>query len=247
MKALNEILDLARAEIGVKETGQNYVKYNDWFWGTGVGGPDYPWCVVFLTWLFNANETGVEFPLVAHCNGVAAWARERKQLVQAPYKVGDCIIFDYDGDDTYDHIGIVEEVRKDGKLVTIEGNYSDKVARVVRDGNSIVCAYRPRYDVAEEATESDQEPSEPEETFCTTVLPVLREGDVGTAVGSLQGLLELRGYRPKGSKTLRGGWDKEFGPGTYEALVNFQTSVNVSPCEIGTTGPETWAALIFDL
>lgn len=251
MKTLKEILDLARAEIGTKETGENYVKYNDWFWGKGVGGPDYPWCVVFLTWLFNANETGVEFPLVAHCNGVASWANDRSQLVITGYRPGDCVIFDYNGDASYDHIGIVEEVTPDGKLVTIEGNYSDKVARVVRDGTSIVCAYRPRYaaaeEPAEEPTESAPEPSEPEESFCTTVLPVLRVGAVGFAVQVLQSLLDLRGYPPKNSKTRKGKWDGEMGPGTEKPLEQFQIDNSISPCELGTTGPETWAALIFDL
>ena len=41
-------------------------------------------------------------------------------------------MFDWNGDGTEDHIGLVESV-KDGKVYTIEGNSSDSVKRNVYD------------------------------------------------------------------------------------------------------------------
>lgn len=37
MFTLEQILNKARAEIGVKETGVNYVKYNDAYWSNSGG------------------------------------------------------------------------------------------------------------------------------------------------------------------------------------------------------------------
>lgn len=48
------VLDTARAELGVKESpaGSNRVKYNTWFYGREVRGSAYPWCMVYVCWLY---------------------------------------------------------------------------------------------------------------------------------------------------------------------------------------------------
>lgn len=47
-------IETAKAEIGVKEkpAGSNKVKYNTWFYGREVRGSKYPWCMVFVCWLY---------------------------------------------------------------------------------------------------------------------------------------------------------------------------------------------------
>jgi len=52
------IIARARGELGVKEApyGSNKVKYNTWFYGKAVSGSDYPWCAVFICWVFNGPE-----------------------------------------------------------------------------------------------------------------------------------------------------------------------------------------------
>lgn len=48
------ILKLAASQIGVKENplGSNNVKYNTWYYGKSVSGSAYPWCQVFVCWVF---------------------------------------------------------------------------------------------------------------------------------------------------------------------------------------------------
>jgi len=56
MASSEELLELARREIGTKEkpAGSNCVKYNTAYYGWEVSGDAYPWCCVFLWWLFQS-------------------------------------------------------------------------------------------------------------------------------------------------------------------------------------------------
>ncbi len=59
-----------------------------------------------------------------------------------PPKVGDLIFFNWhDGDDPFDHVGIVELVNGNGTVTTIEGNWNNKVTRVTRKLNSQVIGF----------------------------------------------------------------------------------------------------------
>ena len=50
-----ELLRIASAEIGTKENpaGSNKVKYNTWYYERAVSGKAYPWCMVFVQWVFD--------------------------------------------------------------------------------------------------------------------------------------------------------------------------------------------------
>jgi hypothetical protein len=102
----------------------------------GAPGPG-PWCAYFVSWL--ARNAGV--PVGDHGEGFGsvdalyAWAQKSGRAIptssgQDP-KPGDLIVWD-------EHIGIVESVRPDGTIQTIEGNSSDRVSRRVhRKGDAI--------------------------------------------------------------------------------------------------------------
>lgn len=49
-------LELASSQVGVKESpaNSNNVKYNTWYYGRSVSGSAYPWCMVFISWIFAA-------------------------------------------------------------------------------------------------------------------------------------------------------------------------------------------------
>ena len=55
MPSVNDILKIARAEIGTKESpsGSNKVKYNTWYYGREVSGSAYPWCAAFTSWVLD--------------------------------------------------------------------------------------------------------------------------------------------------------------------------------------------------
>ena len=55
-----KILDIANGELGTKEypPNSNNVKYNTWFYGRQVSGANYPWCAVFISYIFDLLEKG---------------------------------------------------------------------------------------------------------------------------------------------------------------------------------------------
>ena len=104
---------------------------------SGINPATTPWCAAFamnmidehglldLDGLSNRN----------YCPTIENWAREKGHYgTPDKYKpkTGDAIMFDWNGDGTEDHIGLVESV-KNGKVYTIEGNSSDSVKRNVYD------------------------------------------------------------------------------------------------------------------
>lgn len=218
MGKLDDLIAIERAEVGTRETGQNYVKYNDWYWGQGVGGPDYSWCVVFQAWC--AEKAGVPFPHAAHCNQVESYAKAHEQWVTGPYRVGDYVIFDYNVDGNRDHIGFVVGV-SGGRLLTIEGNYMDKVSDVVRDGVGIVGAYRPEYGEDVDTEEEQNQKQDYDPNTILNMFPVLQAGMIDPAVGALESLLRLRGYKMANSFVTIEQPDNEFGPECEEAVMDY--------------------------
>lgn len=51
---MESYMQLAAEQIGVTEypSGSNKVKYNTWYYGKTVSGSAYPWCAVFVCWVF---------------------------------------------------------------------------------------------------------------------------------------------------------------------------------------------------
>ena len=55
MATANDIIKLLEKEVGIKESpaNSNNVKYNTAYYGRKVSGSEYPWCCVFVWWIFN--------------------------------------------------------------------------------------------------------------------------------------------------------------------------------------------------
>jgi hypothetical protein len=147
-----QIIDRAKSQIGVCENppNSNNVKYNTWYYGHPVSGPEYPWCAVFISWLFKA-EQGI-CPRTASCVNMLAWFEKKRQLVNKP-QAGDIVFFKYNTNNRRtNHVGLVVSVSDDGRTInTIEGNTSissqDNGGKVMqRNRYSNIVAYaRPRY------------------------------------------------------------------------------------------------------
>ena len=111
-----ELLRIATAEIGTKENpaGSNKVKYNTWYYGREVSGKAYPWCMVFVQWVF--DRAGIAVPIkTASCGALLNAAKSSGRAVKGGYRLGDVVIYDFDGNGSTDHCGIVEAVN--GKLM----------------------------------------------------------------------------------------------------------------------------------
>jgi hypothetical protein len=131
----NAIVQIAEGEVGQAEQppGSNdsprIATYRTATVGAAAGEP---WCAYFASWV--ARQAGV--PIGDHGQGLGyvgdiwSWAQSTGRAIPNGSGVrpnpGDLIVF---GDH---HVGIVEKVLPDGSIQTIEGNYSDKVSRVIR-------------------------------------------------------------------------------------------------------------------
>ena len=165
MATSEELLALACREIGTKEApaGSNRVKYNTAYYGREVSGDAYPWCCVFIWWLFwtcGAAEMFYGGGRTASCGTLMDYARRNRLLVKKDYRPGDLVFLRFSGSGGPQHIGIVEAVRGE-TLVTIEGNTGaasntngGEVQRRERHRRYAVGAYRPAY---EEETMTQQQ------------------------------------------------------------------------------------------
>ena len=153
MATVSELLELARRQIGVKECppNSNNVRYNTWYYGREVSGAAYPWCMVFVQWVF--DQAKVKLPTrTASCGALMRAAQAAGCWVTGDYRPGDVVIYDFPGGAATDHCGIVESV--DGTYISaIEGNTSSAsdadggaVERRARKFSQIVGAVRPTYD-----------------------------------------------------------------------------------------------------
>ena len=153
MATVSELLELARRQIGVKESppNSNNVRYNTWYYGREVSGAPYPWCMVFVQWVF--DQAKVKLPTrTASCGALMRAAQSAGCWVTGDYRPGDVVIYDFPGGAATDHCGIVESV--DGTYISaIEGNTSSAsdadggaVERRARKFAQIVGAVRPTYD-----------------------------------------------------------------------------------------------------
>ena len=111
------LIEVALAEVGTVETGNNLTKYGKFTKADGL-----PWCGSFVNWC--ANEAGVK---ISNMVSTAAGAERMKNLGRwhTVPKLGDLCFMDFphDGVDRISHIGIVVKVGKIS-VFCVEGNTS---------------------------------------------------------------------------------------------------------------------------
>lgn len=168
MPNANKVLEIAKAEIGVKESpaNSNKVKYNTWYYGKEVQGSAYPWCMVFVQWVY--KQAGVSLPTkTASCGALMNAAKSNKMWVTSGFQPGDLVIYNFHGANVQtDHCGIIESVQ-DSYVTAIEGNTSSDeagsqsnggmVCRKKRNKSLVIGACRPLFTVEKvEKTEPKQ-------------------------------------------------------------------------------------------
>ena len=155
MPTVNQILDLAQSQVGTTEypPDSNECVYNDVFYGHRVSGSAYPWCAVFVWWVF-AQFTPCLVKKTASCMDMAQWFKDNGQWHASP-QPGDVVFFKFNTNDRWtNHVGIVKEVLDGGmKIKTIEGNTSEHGSQdnggavLERTRSSNIVGYgRPKYD-----------------------------------------------------------------------------------------------------
>lgn len=243
-QAKEKVLNLARAEIGYHETGDNWTKYaqdldkTNWYNGPKNG---FKWCEVFVDWLFwksFGDPLGREMicqptgSAGAGCLYSAQYYQSAGRWFQIP-DVGDQIFFTYSPGE-YSHTGIVESVQN-GIVTTIEGNSSDQVARrQYTNGSSNIAGYgRPRWELAT-GTQPGPDPTPTPSPSPSGFDRILKKGMRGDDVRRMQEMLIHLGY---GQLLQPDGADGDFGNNTYNAVVQFQMENGLFVD--GEAGPDT--------
>ena len=139
---LNEVLDVASKEVGVREVGNNAgPRVEEYQRSVGISKGD-AWCVAFVYWCFQtaAASKGVTNPMQKACKtgGVLdLWNRARtaeiptvttEQAINNPARVKPGMIFIISTGGGKGHTGLVSRV-VGNKLETIEGNTNDGGSR----------------------------------------------------------------------------------------------------------------------
>lgn len=153
MTTAQDVLNLARSQLGTSESpmGSNKVPYNTWYYGRPVAGADYPWCSVFVSWLFcTLNAENLIGRRSMYSGDLLAWGQAHGEEVPVERaQPGDIVIFKWNASHTItDHIGIVEAHGLGTRTVsTIEGNSADMVRRNLRTLGSTCLMWfiRPKY------------------------------------------------------------------------------------------------------
>lgn len=198
------------------------------------------WCATYASAVAYMCDALDIIPAECSCSkmielfkSLGSWM-ENDAYVPSP---GDYIFYDWQdsgkGENTAgpEHVGIVEYV-KNGIITVIEGNKGEAVARrqIAVDGRYIRGYGVPKYKA-----------SVLEDKTVNIELNILRKGDMGEQVKTLQRLLSALGYKMKnGLKTY--GVDGSFGQATYNAVIAFQKAEGIGAD--GIVGEKTWTRLL---
>lgn len=112
------LIEVAAAEIGTVEQGDNLTKYGKFTKADGL-----PWCGSFVNWC--AAQAGVKIHSVVGTSIGAHKFKEMNRWSNMP-QLGYLAFMDFphDGVDRISHIGIVVELMPGNQCITIEGNTS---------------------------------------------------------------------------------------------------------------------------
>lgn len=144
MTTAADVLKIARLAIGEYEhpAGSNRTVFGKWYGMDGVA-----WCAMFVSYVFFHARLPLPASTskgFAYTPSGAAWFQKqgRWQSSQSnDVKPGDVVFFYWPNMGRIAHVGIVEEARADGTLVTIEGNTD---AAGGREGGEVMRRLRSR-------------------------------------------------------------------------------------------------------
>ena len=117
--SLAAVLGYARSKLGYMESpaGSNRNMFST-YWGH----PAEPWCADFICWAL-AMGGSLDVPMSAYTPTLYQNYANTGRSGRTP-RIGAVVFFQWPGDAVIGHVGVVESVRSDGSIVTIEGNTS---------------------------------------------------------------------------------------------------------------------------
>lgn len=198
MSSASKVLQIAKNEIGTKESpkNSNKVKYAKEY---GMNGQ--PWCAMFVWWVFKhagCSELFYGGKKSAYCPTIADYYIAKKQTVaKSKGKPGYIVLFDWNKNNSSDHIGIIEKKNSDGTYTTIEGNTSlsnnsngGQVMRRTRKQSEISYICNPKYTETKDVEETveklvvDGEWGETTTRICQRLFKTIEDGEVSGQLNS---------------------------------------------------------------
>ena len=223
-----QIIDKARSYVGIAEAPVNKVIFNTAYYGRTVSGYQYPWCCVFVWYVFHAagaDQLFYDGKKTAYCPTLMEWARKKGRLFSDP-QIGDVVFYNFQRAKVATHVGIVTAVGN-GYIMAVEGNTSSAnqtnggmVMERRRQRDICIGFYRPQYEDVPAKVD-------------TSNYPMIMTGYTGPYVQLCQQALTMRGF-----PTFA---DGIFGRDTKNQVKAFQESMNLEAD--GIVGPITWRAL----
>jgi hypothetical protein len=152
MNLTRRLVDLALAEVGVREVGGNNrgPRIVDYQKATWLAPGPWPWCAAFQCWLVRewlkdpgvrrafglTTDAEVEAwrPRTAGAFDFERWGRSKNQIIlpeSATAKAGDLVIFDFS------HIGVVVTDQIGSTIESVEGNTNGKGERDSLSGDGV--------------------------------------------------------------------------------------------------------------
>jgi peptidoglycan hydrolase-like protein with peptidoglycan-binding domain len=227
------ILAIARAQIGIKESppNSNKVKYNTKYYGREVSGAAYPWCAVFLWWLFQEANLSQLLPITtASCTALATAFGYGKTNATST------VIHLQVGSTGAQVTALQTKLNSLGySCGTVDGDFGPQTQSAVisfqkakgLEADGIVGPLTWTTLNSTTSTTSNT-------TTGATSMRILKLGSTGAEVVALQNKLNSLGY-PCGTA------DGDFGPKTKTAVIAFQRAKGLEAD--GIVGPLTWNAL----
>lgn len=246
MSGINSIIETAKSYLGTIEGSNNHreiidlynrARYSDAYQMTMQD----PWCCAFVVAVFEQCGMRDIIPCYAACDQMISvftkWGRYFSRSVRC-VKPGDIIFYDWTGDLSADHVGIVIQNRF-GDLSVIEGNKTDSVAyrNISITSPQILGFGVPNYD-ASDGTSGESgidSTSEDLDALYIKSLPILKSGKNNVYVKIIQVLLN---YYEKAELEV----DGKFGILTKKEVADYQMKYKLEVD--GIVGTETWTHLL---
>ena len=240
---VDKVIAQAKSWLGITEYDGRFSEiiraYNEIPGARGPALASYPWCAIYVSAVYWKAIGESRFAEMACDAMIAKFQNLGLYSASGQGDVGDVLFYDWDGNGTSDHVGIILEVADNGYTV-IEGNKSDAVGyRTISASYPYIKGFGLATRLDGKAVDSATESSTVGQQMADKIVanrrwPTLKLYSKGEWVKVLQAMLNAEN---KAGLEV----DGEFGVFTYSAVNKFQTAHGLE--RDGIVGPLTWGEL----
>lgn len=236
-----KVIAQAQSWLGINETDGRFSEiirvYNEIPGARGPALASYPWCAIYVSAVYWKAIGESRFAEMACDAMIQKLQTLGVYSISGRPEVGDVIFYDWDGNGTSDHVGIITNATENSYTV-IEGNKSDAVGyRNISASYPFIKGFgfvtRLDEEVAPGASHTVGQQMA-DKVVSRSWWPMLKLYSKGEWVKVLQSLLNAK-------SNAKLDVDGDFGVFTYSAVNKFQAANSLE--RDGIVGPKTWEAI----